>query len=65
MDIDGLGAETVAQLFEAGLISNVADLYELKKDQLLPLERMAEKSADNLINGVAASKKIPFETVLF
>jgi DNA ligase (NAD+) len=65
MDIDGLGAETVAQLYEAGLISNVADIYELTKDQLLPLERMAEKSADNLIYGVAASKTIPFETVLF
>ena len=65
MDIDGLGAETVAQLYEAGLISNVADIYELTKDQLLPLERMAEKSADNLIYGVAASKSIPFETVLF
>jgi len=65
MDIDGLGAETVIQLHEEGLIENIADLYDLTKEQVLPLERMAEKSADNLIEGVQASKAIPFETVLF
>ena len=65
MDIDGLGAETVAQLYEQRLALNVADLYELTKEELLPLERMAEKSVDNLIEGVKASKNIPFETVLF
>ena len=65
MDIEGLGAETVELLFRAGLISNYADLYTLKKEDVLPLERMAEKSADNLIQGIAASVKIPFERVLF
>ena len=65
LDIEGLGGETVALLVKNGLISNYADLYELKKEQILPLERMAEKSAVNLINGVEASKNIPFERVLF
>jgi len=65
MDIEGLGGETVALLVKAGLIHNYADLYALTKDQVLPLERMAEKSADNLIAGVKASKQIPFERVLF
>ena len=65
MDIDGLGAETVDQLFEAGLIKDVADLYDLKAEQLLPLERMAQKSVDNLINGLKASKDVPFERILF
>lgn len=65
MDIDGLGGETVALLVNAGLIINYSDLYELKKEQVLPLERMAEKSALNLIEGIEASKKIPFERVLY
>ncbi len=65
MDIDGLGGETVALLFNAGLVTNYADLYELKKEQIIPLERMAEKSADNLINGIEKSKTIPFERVLY
>jgi len=65
MDIDGLGSETVELLFKEGLIGNYADLYTLTKEQLLPLERMAEKSADNLLNGIAASVAIPFERVLF
>lgn len=65
MDVEGLGGETVALLVHAGLITNYADLYRLTKDQILPLERMAEKSADNLIAGVEASKQIPFERVLF
>ncbi|MDT0295567.1 NAD-dependent DNA ligase LigA [Mesonia ostreae] len=65
MDIEGLGGETVALLVKEGLIENYADLYELKKEEVLPLERMAEKSADNLINGIEASKNIPFERVLF
>lgn len=65
MDIEGLGGETVALLFNAGLINDYADLYDLTKEQVLPLERMAEKSADNLINGVNDSKKIPFESVLY
>ena len=65
MDIDGLGGETVALLFNNGLVHNYADLYELDVNQILPLERMAKKSAENLINGVENSKKIPFEHVLF
>ncbi|NJB35878.1 NAD-dependent DNA ligase LigA [Croceivirga sp. JEA036] len=65
MDIEGLGGETVELLFKEGLIRNYADLYTLTKEQLLPLERMAEKSAENLVNGVAASVAIPFERVLF
>ena len=65
MDIEGLGGETVALLVENGLINNYADLYELTVEQLLPLERMAQKSAENLVMGVDASKQIPFERVLF
>ncbi|GAL88606.1 NAD-dependent DNA ligase LigA [Jejuia pallidilutea] len=65
MDIDGLGGETVALLVKAGLIKNYSDLYELTKEDVIPLERMAEKSADNLINGIKASVAIPFERVLY
>lgn len=65
MDIEGLGGETVALLFNNGLVHNYADLYELTVEQILPLERMAQKSAENLVNGVENSKKIPFESVLF
>ena len=65
MDIEGLGGETVALLVNNGLINNYADLYTLTKEEILPLERMAEKSAENLINGIEASKEIPFERVLF
>lgn len=65
MDIEGLGGETVALLYKNGLIETYADLYTLKVEQLLPLERMAQKSAENLIAGVENSKNIPFERVLF
>jgi DNA ligase (NAD+) len=65
MDIEGLGGETVALLVNEGLISNYSDLYELTVVQVIPLERMAEKSAENLVDGIAASKQIPFERVLF
>ena len=65
MDIDGLGSETVSLLVKNDLIHNYADLYELTVSDILPLDRMAEKSAINLIVGVEASKKIPFERVLF
>ncbi len=65
MDIEGMGSETVTLLFQEGLITNYADLYTLTKAQLLPLERMAEKSAENLIKGVSESIKIPFDRVLF
>ncbi|MBK5208425.1 MAG: NAD-dependent DNA ligase LigA [Flavobacteriaceae bacterium] len=65
MNIDGLGSETVELLFKEGLIHNYADLYELKEEQIVPLERMAEKSAKNIIEGIKKSKEVPFEKVLF
>lgn len=65
MDIDGLGGETVALLVSNQLIDNYSDLYTLSKSQLLPLERMADKSADNLIQGIEKSKEQPFHRVLF
>lgn len=65
MDIDGLGGETVDLLRKEGLIQNYADLYDLRVEQVTPLERMAEKSAQNMIEGIEKSKEIPFEKVLF
>jgi DNA ligase (NAD+) len=65
LDIEGLGGETVALLVKEGLIKDYSDLYELTIAQVIPLERMAEKSAENLVNGIEASKQIPFERVLF
>ena len=65
MNIDGLGSETVDLLVNQGLIKTVADLYDLKKEDLLRLDRFAEKSAANLIEGIAKSKTVPFEKVLF
>lgn len=65
MDIAGLGGETVELLFKEGLINDYADLYTLTKEDILPLERMAERSAENLLEGVATSINVPFERVLF
>ena len=65
LDIEGLGQETVALLVNARLINNYSDLYELKFDQVVGLERMADKSANNLIKGILDSKIIPFERVLY
>jgi DNA ligase (NAD+) len=65
LNIDGLGEETVELMYAKGLIKNPLDLYSLNFDQLLALERMAEKSANNLLQSIAASKQIPFERVLF
>ncbi len=65
LNIENLGSETIEQLYREKLIENCADFYELKKEQLLPLERMAEKSAQNIIDGVEKSKQIPFEKVLY
>lgn len=65
MNIDSLGAETIAQLYDADLVKTIADIYELKKEDLLKIDRMAEKSANNLLAGVEASKNVPFERVLF
>jgi DNA ligase (NAD+) len=65
MDIDGLGEETVDLLFKNKLIRNYADLYELKAEQLIPLERMGEKSAFNIINSIKNSLTVPYNRVLF
>ncbi|MDD2983784.1 MAG: NAD-dependent DNA ligase LigA [Crocinitomicaceae bacterium] len=65
MDIDGLGAETVDMLVSKGKIQNIADLYDLTFDDLIDLDRMAEKSANKLLKGLTASKSVPFERVLF
>lgn len=65
LNIDNLGSETIEQLYREKLIENPADFYVLTKEQLLPLERMAEKSAQNIISGVEKSKEIPFEKVLY
>ncbi len=65
LNIDGLGEETIELLFSKGLIKDVADLYLLKKDRLLNLERFAEKSADNAIRSIEESKNVPFPRVLY
>lgn len=65
MNIDGIGEETVDLLFSRNLIKNYADLYELKNNQLVPLERMGEKSASNIINGIKNSVNVPYHRVLF
>jgi DNA ligase (NAD+) len=65
LDIEGLGESVVDQLVSEKLISNYGDLYDLTIDHIIPLERMAEKSAQNLINGIASSKNQPFEKVLY
>ncbi len=65
MNIDGLGAETVDALFDKGLIRSCADLYKLTFDQVVNLDRMADKSANNLLEGVENSKTVAFERVLF
>jgi DNA ligase (NAD+) len=65
MNIDGLGDETIEVLFDKGLIKDISGLYQLTFDQFLELDRMGEKSANNLLKGVTASKEIPFERVLF
>lgn len=65
MNIDGLGSETVDALFREGLVHDIADLYELHFDQLVKLERMGDKSANNLLQGVEESKNVPFARVLF
>lgn len=65
MDIDGLGSETVALMHKQGLLESYADLYSLEAAQLLPLERMAEKSVSNALEAIEHSKSVPFERVLF
>ena len=65
MNIEGLGPETVDQFYQEGLIHNVADLYFLSANVICRLDRMGEKSADNIIQGIARSKEVPYERVLF
>lgn len=65
MDIDSLGEQTIRQLFELGLVKTPADLYDLKKEDLLRLDKVKEKSAQNMLAGIEASKAAPFEAVLF
>jgi DNA ligase (NAD+) len=65
MNIDGLGSETVDLFFDQELIRSYADLYDLKAEEILALERFQEKSTENIISGIAASKDVPFERVLY
>ena len=65
MDIDSIGAETIELLFQKGLVKTYADIYDLKKEDVITLDRMADKSATNLIEGIEKSKAIPFTRVLF
>ncbi|SFI65648.1 DNA ligase (NAD+) [Kaistella treverensis] len=65
LNIENLGAETIEQLYREKLVENPADFYTLTKEQILPLERLGEKSAQNIIDGIEKSKTIPFEKVLF
>ena len=65
MNIDGIGEEVAVQLFKSGLVKNVADIYDLTADKLMSLEHFQKRAASRLINGVEASKKVPFERVIF
>lgn len=65
MNIDGIGPETIELLYDKGLIVKLEDLYNLKKDDLIHLERLGEKSAENIINGIELSKQTPFTNVLY
>lgn len=65
MNIEQIGEETIELLYKHGLVRNIADLYDLKKEQLIPLERMGEKSAMNIIQGIENSKQVPFNRVLY
>lgn len=65
MDIDSLGEQTIRQLYEMDLVKTPADLYDLKKEDLLRLDKVKDKSAQNMLDGINASKAAPFEAVLF
>ncbi len=65
MNIETIGEETVALMYDAGLVHNIADLYDLTKEQVLRLDRMADKSAENIIKGIENSKQVPFERVVY
>lgn len=64
MNIENIGEETVALLYDTGLVRSISDLYKLKKEDILPLDRMAEKSANNIINSIEKSKEVSFDRVL-
>jgi DNA ligase (NAD+) len=65
LNIDSLGEQTIKQLFHLGLVKTAADLYDLNKSDFLKLEKVKDKSAQNMLDGIAASKSAPFEAVLF
>ncbi|MFK2286963.1 helix-hairpin-helix domain-containing protein [Bacteroides fragilis] len=65
MNIDGLGPETVDMFYRLGLIHDTADLYQLTTDDIRGLDRMGDKSAENIIKGIMQSKEVPFERVIF
>jgi DNA ligase (NAD+) len=65
MNIDGMGDALVAQLTDRGLVKNVADIYKLTKENLLSLERMGEKSAQNILDEIENSKRLPLERVIY
>ena len=65
MNIDGLGEETVQLLYDSGLVADIADLYRLKREDLVDLPRLGEKSADNILNSIRKSLNVPFDRVLF
>lgn len=65
MDIEGLGEETVELLYDNGLVHDISDLYDLRAEQLAPLPRLGEKSADNIIRSIRRSTEVPFRRVLF
>lgn len=65
MNIETIGEETVALMYDAGLVHNIADLYDLTKDKVMKLDRMADKSAENIIKGIESSKQVPFERVVY
>lgn len=65
MNIDGIGEETARVLFEAGLVKNIADLYDLKPEQLTILDRFGERSAERILDGIRHSLEVPFDRVLF
>lgn len=65
MNIDGLGEETIDLFFERGMLHNIADIYALRKDDIAQLERLGDKSANNILSGIEASKQVPWARVLF
>lgn len=65
MNIEGLGSETIDVFVKNGLLSNIADIYELKREKMLQIDRFGEKSVSNILQGIEESKNVPFERVLF